>query len=328
MTCNFIDKHGAAALLNNVQTATLKTLDLFSGIGGFALAAKMTGGFETVGFCEIDPYCQKVLSKNFPGVPIHDDIRSLTARTFSSRIDCITAGFPCQDISVANPNGRGLEGERSGLFFELMRVVREIRPRYVVLENVAEMLRKQDGRVMGTVLRELSESGFDAEWQTVSAASVGAPHLRERVFIVAHANGDSHKHEIKGRDREAGFVPSFNWAQDGSTGKLGRASDDLRASKSLHSETTTNGDGARRQKQHAAAIPNTSGHLTGRNLESHWQQSSQPQPAVLRVDDGVSSRMDRNRIRGLGNAVVPQVAVIPLRRVLDLHHAAEVWHES
>ena len=263
-----------------VQTARLKTLDLFSGIGGFALAAKMTGGFETVGFCEIDPYCQKVLSKNFLGVPIHDDIRSLTARTFPSRIDCITAGFPCQDISGANPNGRGLEGERSGLFFELMRVVREIRPRYVVLENVAEMLRKQDGRVMGTVLRELSESGFDAEWQTVSAASVGAPHLRERVFIVAHPRSK--------RCDNSGAANSKNAV---SSNQKWNSTKNIRT-----------WEGWQRWLKSVCST-------------SDWFRAS---PSVPGVDDGVSSRMDRNRIRGLGNAVVPQAAVIPLRRVLEL----------
>ena len=162
----------------------MRHLDLFSGIGGFALASQMVGGIETCQFVEIDPFCQKVLAKNFPGIPCHDDIKTYTARP--GDYDIITGGFPCQDISCANPNGRGLEGERSGLFFELMRIVRECRPRYVVLENVAEMLRKSNGRIMGAILWELSQSGFNAEWQVISATSVGAEHLRERVFIVSY----------------------------------------------------------------------------------------------------------------------------------------------
>lgn len=160
-------------------------LDLFSGIGGFALAAQMVGGIHTKQFCEIDPYAQKVLSKNFPGVPIHDDITTLSVQP--GQYDLITGGFPCQDISSANPNGRGLEGKRSGLFYELMRIVCECRPRYIVLENVSALLSKHKGRDMGTVLWHLSQCGYDAEWQTISAASVGAPHLRKRVFIVAYA---------------------------------------------------------------------------------------------------------------------------------------------
>lgn len=169
----------------------LKHLDLFSGIGGFALAARMVGGIKTIQFVEIDPYCQKVLAKNFLGVPIHDDITTFTAEP--RQYDLVTGGFPCQDISIANPNGRGLEGKRSGLFHELMRIVRQCRPRYLVLENVSAMLSKSHGRVMGSVLWELSQVGYDAEWQTISAASMGAPHLRERVFVVAHPNGSGCK---------------------------------------------------------------------------------------------------------------------------------------
>ena len=268
-----------------IDTQHLKTLDLFSGIGGFALAAKMIGGFETVGFCEIDPHCQKVLSKNFPEIPIHDDIQSLTARTFPNRIDCITAGFPCQDISGANPNGRGLEGERSGLFFELMRVVCEIRPRYLVLENVAEMLRKQDGRVMGTVLRELSESGFDAEWQTISAASVGAPHLRERVFIVAYSRGKRRNNSRTINSKDA--IPN---------------NQEWNSTKNIRTW-----DGWQRWLKSVCSTRN-------------WFETP---TGVCGMDDGVSVRMDRDRIKGLGNAVVPQVAMIPLKRVLDLDHALE-----
>lgn len=165
----------------------LVTLDLFSGIGGFALAGKMVGGFEVTQFVEINPYCQSILAKNFPGVPIHGDIK--TYSTSARRIDVVTGGFPCQDISVANTNGRGLEGDRSGLFYEVVRIIRECRPRYVVLENVNALLTARRGRDMGAVLWELSECGYDAEWQTVSAASMGAPHLRKRVFIVAYPNG-------------------------------------------------------------------------------------------------------------------------------------------
>lgn len=165
----------------------IRHLDLFSGVGGFALAAQMVGGIETRQFVEIDHYCQSApLPQNFPGVPIHDDATTFTAQP--GQFDLVTAGFPCQDISAANPRGRGLEGERSGLFFEIIRIVRECRPRYLVLENSPALLTSRGGRDMGTILWALAESGFDAEWQVVSAASVGAEHLRERLFIVAYPN--------------------------------------------------------------------------------------------------------------------------------------------
>lgn len=185
----------------------IKVLDLFSGIGGFALAGQMVGGFETVAFCEIDPFAQKVLKKNFPNIPIFSDVRTLTINTLRdagiTQIDCITGGWPCQDISGSNPNGRGLEGERSGLFYEFMRIVRDIRPSYFVLENTSNLLTQHDGRTMGTVLWEISQSGYDASWQTISAASVGAEHLRERIFIVAYANADGDGRERWWKPEEA-----------------------------------------------------------------------------------------------------------------------------
>ncbi|MEO0374611.1 MAG: DNA (cytosine-5-)-methyltransferase [Cyanobacteria bacterium P01_A01_bin.17] len=165
----------------------LTHLDLFSGIGGFAVAAQMVGGIETTQFVEINPYCQKVLTERFPGVPIHDDITTFTA--IPRQFDFITAGWPCTDISRANARGKGLTGERSGLFFEIIRILRNCRPRYLLLENSPALLNFRGGRDMGAILWELSACGYDADWSIVSACSVGAPHTRERLFIVAYPNG-------------------------------------------------------------------------------------------------------------------------------------------
>ena len=162
-----------------------KVLDLFSGIGGFSLGLERTGGFETVAFCEIDKYCQKVLRKHWASVPIYNDIKELTnerLRKDGINPTVICGGFPCQDISVANTKAKGLDGERSGLFFEIIRLVRNIRPEYVILENVSALL----GRGLGNILGEFSEVGFDAEWHCISASSVGAPHKRDRIWIMAN----------------------------------------------------------------------------------------------------------------------------------------------
>ncbi|KKL45276.1 hypothetical protein LCGC14_2357280, partial [marine sediment metagenome] len=156
--------------------------DLFSGIGGFALAAQAVG-WQTIGFCEIDPYCQRVLRRHWPDVPIYDDVRTLSGNAVG-HVDIITGGFPCQDISWAGP-GDGIGGKRSGLWGEYGRIIGEIRPRLVVVENVAALL----SRGMGVVCGDLARIGYDAEWSTVSACSVGAPHMRPRVFIVAYPNG-------------------------------------------------------------------------------------------------------------------------------------------
>ena len=161
----------------------MKILDTFAGIGGFSYAAeKLIGGFETTQFIEIDPFCQKVLKKHWPHVPIHDDIRTFTAKPFQYQVIC--GGFPCQDISVAGLQKGITEETRSGLFFELMRVIRMVRPQYVVLENVAAIL----NRGLDIVLRELCEAGYDAEWSVIRASSVGACHQRSRWWLVAYPN--------------------------------------------------------------------------------------------------------------------------------------------
>ena len=159
-------------------------LDLFSGIGGFSLAASWTGRIETVAFCEIEPYCQKVLKKHWPDVPIHDDIRTLRGEDVGT-VDIVCGGFPCQDVSCANPKGKGLHGEMSGLWSEFSRIICEIRPQYAVVENVPRLLKFGFNQVIG----DLAQIGYDAEWQCIPAAAFGAPHLRERVWIVAYPCG-------------------------------------------------------------------------------------------------------------------------------------------
>jgi DNA (cytosine-5)-methyltransferase 1 len=152
---------------------------LFSGIGGLDL------GFEQAGLVckwqvEIDPFATKVLQKHWPEIPKHGDIRTFEP----TAVDVVCGGFPCQDISNAGRRA-GIEGERSGLWSEYIRVVREIRPRFVVVENVGALLVRGIGRVLG----DLAESGYDAEWDVLRASRFGAAHRRERVFIVAYPSG-------------------------------------------------------------------------------------------------------------------------------------------
>ena len=158
----------------------MRHLDLFSGIGGFALAAR-TVGWQTIGFCECDPYCQAVLQRHWPDVPIYDDVRTLDGNAIGP-VDVISGGFPCQDISVSMPFGDGIRGERSGLWSEFARLTGELRPGFVVVENVAALL----ARGMGVVCGDLARLGYDAEWSVISACAMGAPHSRRRVFLVAY----------------------------------------------------------------------------------------------------------------------------------------------
>jgi|TARA_R110000787_G_scaffold111422_1_gene220349 DNA (cytosine-5)-methyltransferase 1 len=172
----------------------LQTLDLFAGIGGFALGLERTGGVKTVAFCEIEPYPRAVLAKHWPGVKQYDDVRALTGarlETDGISIDVITGGFPCQDISAAGKQAGIDETTRSGLWSEIARLVSEIRPRYVIVENVSALLSgppERRGGWFGRVLGDLAEIGYDAEWHCIQAADVGAPHRRDRVWIVAYAS--------------------------------------------------------------------------------------------------------------------------------------------
>ena len=165
---------------------TLKILDLFSGIGGFSYAAeRLVGGFKTTQFVEIDPYCQSVLRKNFPNVPIHDDIKTFNAK--EGQFDIITAGFPCQDLSIAGRQEGIGEGTRSGLFFEVLRLARQIRPKFILFENVRNLLSHKEGETFQQILQEIAKAGFNAEWAAVSAADMANTcHKRERIWIITY----------------------------------------------------------------------------------------------------------------------------------------------
>jgi DNA (cytosine-5)-methyltransferase 1 len=152
---------------------------LFAGIGGFDLGFERAG-IKTVWQVEIDPFCRKVLEKNFPHAERFDDIRGCGRHNLTG-VDVIAGGFPCQDVSNAGKRA-GIDGTRSGLWSQMRRVICELRPRIVVVENVAALL----GRGLERVLGDLAESGFDAEWDCIPAFAVGAPHRRDRVFIVAY----------------------------------------------------------------------------------------------------------------------------------------------
>ena len=172
--------------------SSLSILDLFSGIGGFSYAAeRLVGGFHTVAFCDTDKACHKVLAKHWPATPIFPDIRNLTAADIKplcpNGLSLITAGFPCQDLSVAGKQA-GYDGERSVLFYEIIRLARELRPQFLLLENVRNLLSHQNGETFQETLFQIAKAGYDAEWAVIPASDVGACHRRERIWIVAYAS--------------------------------------------------------------------------------------------------------------------------------------------
>ena len=290
---------------------TLKILDTFAGIGGFSYAAhELVGGFETTQFVEIDPFCQKVLKKHFPKVPCHDDIKTFTA--YPGQYDVITGGFPCQDISVAGRREGITDQSRSGLFYELIRVIRLVRPKFVVMENVAAILNNG----LDIVLGELSEAGYDAEWSIISASSLGAAHRRSRWWCVAYTNdyGSSSSSINEVNDE----TDSSSQERQNQISKSSGSSESPNSGTVRSSEgnvTDSNSKGLQRKILSKMESGIWSAKHT-RRLDPNWR-SYVSKPILPRGSYGLSNRVDRTK--ALGNSIVPAVAAIPLQRVHDLY---------
>lgn len=298
------------------EAGALTVGSLFSGIGGFELGFEATGRFETWWQVECDPYATKVLEKHWPDVQRHDDVCTWPNET-TEPVDVLIGGFPCQDISYAG-KGAGLDGERSGLFYELMRIVRVVGPKYVVLENVAALFTRGLDQVLGT----LASHGYDAEWEVVSAASVGAPHRRDRVFILgylAHSigsgtgdqNGTACRQEREPTNAfKSATLRQGNWqalpeGTDASGADCSTLADsDNEQCKGCEQETLLRKFRISRES---------------RRSSSYQRAQFATEPSVCRVADGVPKRMDR--LRCLGNAIVPQVAQVVAERLLQIHDA-------
>ena len=289
----------------------LKILDTFAGIGGFSYAAhELVGGFETTQFVEIDTFCQKVLKKHFPKVPCHDDIKTFTA--YPRQYDVITGGFPCQDISVAGRREGITDQSRSGLFYELIRVIRLVRPKFVVMENVAAILNNG----LDIVLGELSEAGYDAEWSIISASSLGAAHRRSRWWCVAYTNNygssPSSINEINDETDSSSQKGQNQVSQSSGSSE----SSDSRVIRSFEGNVTdSNSEGLQRKILSKMESGIWSAKHT-RRLDPNWR-SYVSKPILPRGSYGLSNRVDRTK--ALGNSIVPAVAAIPLQRVHDLY---------
>lgn len=292
----------------------LKVLDLFSGIGGFSLGMERTGGFETVAFCEIDEHCHKVLNKHWPEVPIFEDVSKLSIYNIHQhfliskcppKIDVICGGFPCTDISVAGKQ-KGLLDEsgnktRSGLWFEYKRLIGEIGPRYVIIENVANL--RSNGLVR--VLQDLWSIGYDAEWHIISARDIGACHLRERIWIIAYPNCEPIR---DGVERES-------WGRkDGVCGKGSTLSMDDGKNGDTHSP---NSDNIRFGESFTSKEEKSQWWAEASACQRDWRKT---QPRVCGVYDGISTRAyeshRKQRIKQLGNSIVPGIAEVIGNQIL------------
>lgn len=294
------------------KPTTLTFGSLFSGIGGLDLGLERAG-LQCAWQVEIDDYATKVLAKHWPNTPRFRDVRECGKHTLT-HVDVIAGGFPCQDISDAGKQ-IGIDGERSGLWKEFYRIVCELRPRYVIVENVAALLHRGMGRVLG----DLAACGYDAEWQILSAESVGAPHLRERVFIVAVAQGDgrgSRRAKSAGQFGQAGIVSTGSQVPNAHSDRFGHRTIQHQPGTECEATAIIGNDGpqgvASNPDFQSLEVGTCFGRDTRQKLTTFKRDCSTGtgqwavEPGICRVANGVPHRVDR--LRGLGNAVVPQVA--------------------
>jgi len=265
----------------------MKHLDLFSGIGGFALAAKWAG-WETVAFCEKEQYAKRVLGRHWPNVPVIEDIRNITEKV---GCDIITGGFPCQPFSVAGKQKSTADDRH--LWPELLRVIALERPTWIVAENVPGIV----GLALDQVLADLESAGYSSRALIIPACAVDAPHRRDRVWIMAHSSssrtgGVAGETENAKRGTDRKHVPSLQ-QRDGEA--CTNRADSASESKSLSNSNST------RRKKQRGTIATKAKHQT---VECGGQWPAEP--SVGRVANGIPNRVDR--LRGLGNAIVPQVA--------------------
>ena len=301
----------------------MKVLDLFSGIGGFSLGLERAG-METVAFCEFDEHAQKVLRKHWPDVPIHSDIRELDAKQFRGTVDVICGGFPCQDLSTAGKQV-GFSGERSSLYGEMLRVISEVRPKFVIIENVPMLTIRGGTRV----IEGLAEIGYDSEWTVVGANEVGARHIRKRLWIVAYTDGirqsrsSTEERAVKERlilesKQERAKVGSETKGRSALYREESKLSNTDKVRR-LHSDIKKQSDekdiealSKSRQSSYDAQGFISDTHSKPENGADYWAF----EPSVGRVVDGIPDWVDR--IKGLGNAIVPQVARVIMERIKPL----------
>ena len=278
----------------------LKLLDLFSGLGGFSLGLESTGFFETIAFVEKDEFCQKVLKKNFKNIPIEGDIRNVKGDRYKA--DVITGGFPCQSFSIAGKQ-KGKDDERY-LWDEMFRVIKEVQPRWIIGENVQNLINISNGTILKDIVERLEAENFEVQCFSISASSQGALHKRERIWVVANSNNRlsiGENQEIQARR---------NTINNGSSSNVSNT----QCNKHQHTSTKQGRTGqlwrfySTKEKQTTHDLwSKTSGCNPSFGQETWWNSESR----ICRIPHGLSERVDRfrkDRIKSLGNSIVPQIA--------------------
>jgi len=332
----------------------LRTLDLFSGIGGFSLGLESTGFFETIGFVEKDKFCQKVLKKHWSNINIEEDIRNVKGEKYQA--DVVTGGFPCQPFSVAGK--RKSTADDRYLWDEMLRVIRETKPRWVIGENVEGIVNINEGMVLRQVLNDLENEGFKSQCIIIPASGIGAWHQRKRIWIMAYSDSNRHVSEIRRGNGEEKRIPVQDREKDSTSRKSIGTSDVWQANKEYVPNTntgfsireneeiqtrrnaTTNGsedvsnansrlcrgrgtelksgddrewgfyiEKEKQTREHIRCKTIGCNAVLGkeRTNKTWWQIESE----LCGVPNGVSYELDKdrsNRIKSLGNSIVPQIA--------------------
>ena len=322
----------------------LKLLDLFSGIGGFSLGLESTGFFETIGFVEKDKFCQKVLKKHWSNINIEEDIRNVKGEKYQA--DVVTGGFPCQPFSVAGK--RKSTADDRYLWDEMLRVIRETKPRWVIGENVEGIVNINEGMVLRQVLNDLENEGFQSQCIIIPASGIGAWHQRKRIWIVANSNSNRHVSEIRRVNGEEKGIPVQDRQKDSTSRKSIGTSDVWQTNNEYVSNSNKRNvqTGCERQwgiceehkskgtSDNATSIYETLSNASSErsqgcgiqyNLEGEQRSKEfaaktsferqqtwwQTQSELCGVPNGVSYELDKdrsNRIKSLGNSIVPQIA--------------------
>ena len=306
----------------------LKLLDLFSGIGGFSLGLESTGYFETIGFVEKDKFCQQVLKKNFKDIPIESEVRNVKGERYAA--DIITGGFPCQPFSVAGKR-RGTDDDRY-LWDETIRIIRECKPRWFIGENVEGIINIQDGLVLRQVQDDLEKEGFQVQCLVIPASGIGAWHQRKRVWILAYSKHNG-SHRSKGNKTIKSSNQSKEWLFIGDNKDVANSQrmgwqKRSKESKEFKGKTTSNksNNSIERQSIRESSLSmdvsntneqrtqvqtkrkHTGIEMSGSSSQKTWWQIESD---LCGVPNGLSHELDKdrtNRIKSLGNSIVPLIA--------------------
>lgn len=288
---------------------SIKIGSLFAGIGGFELGCERAWpNSKTIWQVEQNPFCQSILSKHWPTAKIYNDVRDITINNVEP-VDVLLGGFPCQDISTAGQQKGVHDGKKSSLWWEMHRIISEIRPRVVIMENVANIIRLGGADVVGS----LAQIGYDCEWTVIRASDFGACHQRARWFCVTYPKMSNQHRKSTTESQEN----KKTWINSSIIGEhhIGKVSE------WRNTTPDTNGTRFQRQSKHSQQLESTlinecrySQNHGSHNGRDYWKKTSYPSP-FCRVDDGLPNRVAR--LKALGNAIVPQCSQWIAEQVLQ-----------